>query len=127
MIGYVADHFRKPQPFDPDVVLDVTDVEERKLDALHCHESQMYEWLPFTTGDLDSVPEGDAERRAWLANGGVKHLVNATEMNVANRYPEALEARYGKEAAAVEHAEAVEISEYGATPSEAELDQLFFF
>ncbi|MFC7070489.1 PIG-L deacetylase family protein [Halobaculum lipolyticum] len=127
VIGYVADHFRKPQPFDPDVVLDVTDVEERKLDALHCHESQMYEWLPFTTGDLDSVPEGDAERRAWLANGGVKHLVNATEMNVANRYPEALEARYGKEAAAVEHAEAVEISEYGATPSEAELDQLFFF
>ena len=125
VIGYVADHFRKPQPFDPDVVVDVTDVEERKLDALHCHESQLYEWLPYTTGDLDAVPDGDAARRAWLADGGVEHLTSATEMNVAERYPDALEARYGDDAASVDHAEAVEVSEYGATPSASELDRLF--
>ncbi|MFC6723237.1 PIG-L deacetylase family protein [Halobium palmae] len=127
VIGYVADHFRKPQPFDPDVVLDVTPVADRKLDALHCHESQMYEWLPYTTGSLDDVPEGDAERREWLANEGVEHLTTATEMNVASRYPDALRRRYGEEGTDVEHAEAVEVSEYGAQPSEDELDRLFFF
>lgn len=127
VIGYVADHFRKPQPFDPDVVLDVTPVVERKLDALHCHESQMYEWLPYTTGNLDDVPEGDDERREWLASDGVEHLTTATEMNIASRYPDALRRRYGEEGAGVEHAEAVEVSEYGAQPSEDELDQLFFF
>lgn len=127
VIGYVADHFQKPQPFDPDVVLDVSDVEAQKLDALHCHESQMYEWLPYTTGDLDAVPETDAERREWLASDGVEHLATATEMNVADRFRSKLRRRYGEDAAAVTHAEAVELSEYGATPSDADLDRLFFF
>jgi len=126
VFGYVADHFRKPQPFEPDVVLDVTDVEDRKLDALHCHESQLYEWLPYTFDELDAVPEGDAARREWLANDGLSHLVEHTEMNVAERFREELRDRYG-DGAEISHAEAVEISEYGASPSEERLDELFFF
>jgi LmbE family N-acetylglucosaminyl deacetylase len=66
VFGYVADHFEKPVPFGPDVVCDVTAVESRKVDALHCHESQMYEWLPYTFGEVESVPEDDAARREWL-------------------------------------------------------------
>ncbi|WP_101295822.1 PIG-L deacetylase family protein [Halegenticoccus soli] len=128
VIGYVADHFQKPTPFEPDVVLDVTDVEERKIDALHCHESQMYEWLPYTFGELEAVPEGDAERREWLANDGLSHLVANTEMNVADRFREGLADRYGAEAGMqVEHAEAVEISEYGAPLTDETAETLFFF
>jgi LmbE family N-acetylglucosaminyl deacetylase len=126
VFGYVADHFRKPQPFEPDVVVDVTDVEDRKLDALHCHESQLYEWLPYTFDELDAVPAGDAARREWLANDGLSHLVEHTEMNVAERFREELRDRYG-DGAEISHAEAVEISEYGASPSEERLDELFFF
>lgn len=128
VIGYVADHFQKPAPFEPDVVLDVSDVEARKIDALHCHESQMYEWLPYTFDELDSVPESDTERREWLSNDGLSHLVANTEMNVADRFREQLNARYGAErGAAVTHAEAVEISEYGAALTDALREELFFF
>ena len=128
VIGYVADHFQKPDPFEPDVVLDVTDVKDEKIDALDCHESQMYEWLPFTFGELDTVPGDEAERREWLANDGLGHLEENTEMNVADRFRAALKARYGDEAgAAVGHAEAVEISEYGAPLTDERREELFFF
>ena len=126
VIGYVADQFRKPAPFEPDVVLDVTDVEEQKVNALHCHESQMYEWLPYTFDELDAVPDGDDERREWLAGDGLSHLVENTEMNVADRFREELKVRYGEERGErVDHAEAVEISEYGA-PLTDELREAFF-
>ncbi|WP_224337694.1 PIG-L deacetylase family protein [Haloprofundus halobius] len=128
VIGYVADQFHKPAPFEPDVVVDVTGVEDRKIDALHCHESQMYEWLPYTFDELDAVPEGDDERREWLASDGLSHLVANTEMNVADRFRDELRERYGEASGTrVEHAEAVEVSEYGA-PLTGELrERLFFF
>lgn len=126
VIGYVADGFTKPTPFDPDVVVDVSAVEPTKLDAIHCHESQVYEWLPYTFNDLDAVPAGDAERRAWLAADGVEHLVSVTEMNVADRFRDRLRARYGADADEITHAEAVEISEYGAPLDPAARDTLFF-
>jgi len=88
------------------VEYEVFDVEDRKIDALHCHESQMYE---------------------WLANDGLGHLVANTEMNVADRFRDELIERYGEDASArVEHAEAVEISEYGA-PLTDELRETLFF
>jgi LmbE family N-acetylglucosaminyl deacetylase len=128
VIGYVADHFQKPTPFEPDVVLDVTDVEDRKINALHCHESQMYEWLPYTFDELDAVPDSDDERREWLVQDGLSHLVENTEMNVADRFQEELIERYGEERGrAVKHAEAVEISAYGAPLTDERRDVLFFF
>jgi len=61
------------------------------------------------------VPEDDEARREWLAGDGLSHLAENTEMNVADRFREALKDRYGKgDGLRVEHAEAVEISEYGA-------------
>lgn len=128
VIGYVADPFQKPAPFEPDIVLDVSDAIESKIDALHCHESQMYEWLPYTFGELDAAPEDEDARREWLADDGLRHLSDVTEMNVADRFRAQLHERYGEaEGNAVDHAEAVEISEYGAPLSEAEYEELFFF
>lgn len=128
VFGYVADHFEKPTPFEPDVVLDVSDVEQEKVNALHCHASQMYEWLPYTFGELDSVPEDDAERREWLANDGLTHLAENTEMNVADRFRKELRDRYGDEVGEqVSHAEAVEISEYGSPLTRERRESLFFF
>lgn len=128
VFGYVADHFQKPAPFEPDVVLDVTDVEDEKIDALDCHESQMYEWLPYTFGELDSVPDDEDDRRQWLAEDGLGHLTENTEMNVADRFRDELRDRYGEsDGAAVEHAEAVEISEYGAPLTAERKERLFFF
>ena len=128
VMGYVADGFEKPTPFEPDVVLDVDDVLERKVDALHCHESQMYEWLPYTYGQLDEVPEEDEARREWIENEFLTHLSANTPLNVADRFRDRLVDRYGEgRGRTVEHAEAVEISEYGAVLTDEARDRLFFW
>lgn len=118
---YYSDHFTKPQPFRPDIVVSIDDVFQKKLDMLDAHVSQFYEWLPWTIGNLDQVPKDAAERKKWLA---------AQPMALRNASPEwqaALEKRYGAQAAAIQHVEAFEITEYGRQPSEEEIRRLFPF
>ncbi|RLD20339.1 MAG: PIG-L family deacetylase, partial [Bacteroidetes bacterium] len=65
---YMQDRFQKPYPFEPTIVVVIDDVIEQKIDALDAHQSQMYEWGPWTNGQsTEHVPKGDAERREWLA------------------------------------------------------------
>ncbi|WP_435320917.1 PIG-L deacetylase family protein [Haloarchaeobius sp. TZWSO28] len=63
---YLPDEFQKPSPLVPDVVVPIDDAVETKLDMLHCHESQVYEWLPYNDGTLEAVPDEEAARRRWL-------------------------------------------------------------
>lgn len=126
VIAYVADNFQKPYPFSPDVVVSIDEVIEQKLEALHSHTSQMYEWLPWIDG-LDyhagDVPEGDSERRAWLR----EHYLFRFE-NVANRFRELLVKFYGRERGAkVRYAEAFEGCEYGSRLTTEMIPALFPF
>jgi LmbE family N-acetylglucosaminyl deacetylase len=66
MFLYMSDGFIHPEPFIADVAIDIDDVIEKKIDMYHQHTSQMYEWLPFNRGNLDSVPKSDVDRRAWI-------------------------------------------------------------
>jgi N-acetylglucosamine malate deacetylase 1 len=119
----VEDRFSRPNPFNPDVVVDIGPVVEKKVDMYHCHKSQMYEWLPYNQGILDQVPQGDAERRAWMAERQ-KRQWKAT----ADRFRAKLVELYGTDKGnKVEYAEAYEISEYGSVPSKDELKRLFPF
>jgi len=115
---YYEDRFQKPAPFRPDVAIDIDDVFALKVDALDAHVSQVYEWLPWVDGALDSVPKDPAARKQWLAGA------RGNEPTPAVR--QALEKWYGEErGAAIRHAEAFEICEYGRQPSEADLRALF--
>ena len=119
----VEDRFTRPVPFQPDVVVDIGAVVEKKVDMYHCHASQMYEWLPYNRGELDEVPEGDAARRAWLAR-----RLKAQWRSTADRFRGKLIELYGEERGSkVEFAEAFEISEYGSMPTSEELKRLFPF
>src|SRR5688500_13531205 len=70
---YFADGFQRPNPFRPDIAVDITNVFAQKIHALDAHESQMYEWLPWIGGYLDQVPKDIAQREKWLAiNRAVK-------------------------------------------------------
>ncbi len=123
VIMYVPDHFRKPYPFTPDVVIDIGPVLDRKLDMIHEHKSQMYEWLPYNGGYSDEVPEGDAERRRWLEERRAPRM-----RQLADRYRDHLIARYGPERGArVEYAEAFEACEYGSPLTDEVRERLFPF
>lgn len=117
---YYQDGFQRPNPFSPDIVVNIDDTIDKKIDALDAHVSQFYEWLPWHAGYLDQVPKDPAARKAWLKKargGGITPAVRA-----------ALEKTYGADAAAkIQYAEAFEICEYGSRPSEADIKRLFPF
>ena len=69
---YFQDRFQKPQPFRPDIAIDISSVFEQKVHALDAHESQFYEWLPWVDGILDQVPKDKAERKQWLAKRRIR-------------------------------------------------------
>jgi LmbE family N-acetylglucosaminyl deacetylase len=115
---YYQDNFQKPNPFSPDIAVDITAVIDRKIDAWDAHVSQFYEWLPWIGNETDPIPEGKDERKAWLK---AKRLTSPTPTVQA-----ALETWYGKEkAATVKFAEAFEVCEYGTQPTREELKRLF--
>ena len=123
VVAYAFDGFRKPLPFEPSVAIDTGDVWERKIDMVHCHESQMYEWLPYNRGRLDQVPEGDAERRAYLMP-----QMQARFGRIADSCRDTLKKWYGPERGdKIQYAEAFEISEYGAGLKQEHVPELFPF
>jgi LmbE family N-acetylglucosaminyl deacetylase len=115
---YFEDRFQRPQPFRPDVAIDIDDVFSKKIDALDSHGSQFYEWLPWVDGRLEQVPKDPAVRKKWLANERGPAISEAVRTT--------LKKWYGPEKAAqVKHAEAFEICEYGRQPKDDDLRKLF--
>ncbi|MGJ8759097.1 MAG: PIG-L deacetylase family protein [Polaribacter sp.] len=115
---YLQDHFQKPNEFKADIAVDITSVFETKMDALDAHESQFYEWLPWTAGKLNEVPKGEKERREFLTK--------IWGRAISPKVRESLTKWYGPaKANAAKHAEAFEICEYGKQPTDEEIKQLF--
>src|SRR5688500_7991529 len=65
---YFQDFFQRPNPFRPDIAVDISTIYEQKIHALGAHESQVYEWLPWIGGYLEQVPKDNTQRETWLAN-----------------------------------------------------------
>ena len=117
---YTEDGFQKPTPFQPDIVVDISSVFVQKIYAMAAHESQFFEWLPWTNGTLSKVPSTEAERLKWLADWR-KPKINDNVLQSLVKW-------YGTEKAnQVKYAEAFEICEYGRRPSDEEIRKLFPF
>lgn len=117
---YMADGFQKPNPFSHDIVVGIDETFEKKVDAFDAHESQVYEWLPWVSGNLDKVPDDPEARKEFLRNGFIGR------MTVLDVQRAGLEKWYGKEQAAkFRYAESFEICEYGKQPTEKEIRELF--
>lgn len=115
---YYQDRFQRPNPFRPDIAVDITSVYDKKVSGLDAHESQMYEWLPWIGHYLDQVPKDKKERIQWLA----KQRAGTITPEIKT----ALEKWYGKDKAAqVKYAEAFEICEYGTQPNDEQIKNLF--
>jgi LmbE family N-acetylglucosaminyl deacetylase len=116
---YVSDRFQRPNPFRPDIAIDITTVIDKKIYALDAHVSQFYEWLPWTEQD-STVPSDSVARRKWL------HEKRALRTRVTWPVLESLAKWYGKaKAESVRFAEVFEICEYGRNPTEADIRKLF--
>jgi LmbE family N-acetylglucosaminyl deacetylase len=89
---YFEDNFQRPNPFRPDVSIDIDSVWDKKVDALDAHVSQMYEWLPWVDHTLDQVPKDTVERKKWLAEHRAGRITPEAR--------KALEKWYGAERAA---------------------------
>lgn len=115
---YFQDNFKKPNPFQADIAVDITSVIAKKLDGLDAHQSQFFEWLPWIGNYESEIPKDKAKQREYLLSKRV------TKVNPEVK--KALEKWYGKEKAEqINYAEAFEICEYGSIPSEAEIRRLF--
>lgn len=122
---FLSDNFQKPYPFEPDVVVAIDDVFEKKADALWQLESQI-ESL-WATGDFEKVipvpkdgPEREQRRLQRLES------LAGRDGRVADKYREKLIEIYGEaKGKNVKYAEAFEICEYGRQPKKEELLQLF--
>lgn len=129
-ILYFYDHFQNP-PFQADIAVSIDDVIDDKFKILALHESQVFEWLPYTKGTLDSVPESPEERLAWLHEPRIprdgtpidEEMINKNLIGSQSEYREAKPAvvhrdklieRYGEDGKKVLFAEVFGISEYGA-------------
>ncbi len=121
VIAYMADNFQRPAPLRPDFVIDIDDVYDAKIEVLHQHVSQFYEWIPWHDGIAAGVPKEEGARRKWL-----KEWWSPRDTSRADKYREQLVARYGaSRGPSVKHAEAFEVCEYGAGAGDARLAQLF--
>jgi LmbE family N-acetylglucosaminyl deacetylase len=117
---YTEDGFQKPIPFSPDISVDITDVFDQKIYAMAAHESQFFEWLPWTMGKLDQVPKTEKERLLWLKDWRQPKISDA-ELKSLKKW-------YGEEKGnTIKITESFEICEYGRKPSDEEIKKLFPF
>ncbi|MFH1000242.1 MAG: PIG-L family deacetylase [Bacteroidota bacterium] len=115
---FTQDNFKKPQPFEPDITVDISDVFEKKIYAMAAHESQFFEWLPWTSGTLNQVPADEKGRLVWLAK--------TRGSEISEKMKESLVKWYGPDKAKkARYAESFEICEYGKKPTDNEIRKLF--
>jgi LmbE family N-acetylglucosaminyl deacetylase len=112
---YYEDRFQKPTPFKPDIVVDISPVWSKKIDALDANESQFYEFQTNVNASVQ-VPADKAERKKWLAERRTPKPGPAI-VEVFQKWYGA-----GKQPA---YYEAFEITEYGAQPTEERIRELF--
>lgn len=114
---YTEDRFQKPNPFCPDIVVDISSVFDQKIYALAAHQSQFFEWLPWTAGQFEKVPKTGSERLKWLAE--------QRKGQMSEDMKKGLTKWYGSKAEQIRYAEGFEICEYGRIPADDEIRQLF--
>ena len=115
---YFEDNFQRPNPFRPDIAVDIDSVVDKKIDAFDSHVSQFYEWLPWVDGKLADVPSGPAERKAWLKRTRLHEPSPQVRASLIKWYG-------AQKGGSAKYYEAFEICEYGVQPDEARIRQLF--
>jgi LmbE family N-acetylglucosaminyl deacetylase len=115
---YFEDNFKKPNPFQPHIVVDITGSYDQKVYGMAAHESQFFEWQPWIAKTLDKVPAGEKERLEWLAGMSKSPLTKEKQSQLIKWYGQT-------RAEKVKITESFEICEYGKKPDAEEVRRLF--
>lgn len=135
VILYTEDNFRYP-PFQADLVVDMDDEIDTKMQIAHMNTSQVYEWLPYNNGE--TVPEGEEARFAWLKGMEITQDTTDEEIMAASRgysvrfaktaarFRKELIQKYGQDRGSkIRYAEAYEVCEYGS-PLTKEIEAVIY-
>lgn len=121
VVAYLPDHFTRPNPLRPDVIIDISEQLPTIARMLACHRSQLFEWLAYEADLLDTVPETENAKHQWVLEWLQRHIAYRAE-----RYRRELIDRLGEtRGTRVDWIEAYEISEYARQPTADWLDHLF--
>lgn len=120
---YYPDRFQKPNPFQPDIAINIDGVIDKKLDALGVMTSQFAEGG--ANGGPELYPDDPEKRRERDAQ--VRRNFSRRYQAQADRFREALIEWHGPKGRDIQYAEAYELCEYGRQPSPEELRKLFPF
>ena len=113
-VWYLPDNFTSVDGvLRNDLSVNVDDVVEQMFDAISCHVSQVFEWLPYDQNIVDKVPKDWATNRK-ARNEYLEHLwLDPLQRTFARRYN-----------LPCVNAEVFELSEYGRKPT---IEELAFF
>ena len=132
IIMYNEDNFKDPE-FHGDLVIDIDDAIETKLRMAHLNVCQVYEWLPYTNGQENEIPESDEARFKWLCGMDLNKWYSDEEVmskpmpisrgirfaRPAARFRDKLIEEYGLERGSkIRFAEAFQVCEYGSAMTE---------
>ena len=121
VIAYLSDHFQRPAPFAPTVVVDVEPVLETILDQLVCHRCQFFEWMPWTMCQEHTFPTEPAAQRE-----AIREVYRQFNGPLADRYRDLVIQTYGEERGRkIRYIEAFEPCEYGSPLTDANKQTLF--
>ena len=124
---YMSDNFQKPNPFNPDVIVDIDPVFDKKFEAIWQLESQIESlWVKGDFEVVSPIPKEGQERQKRMEQ--VRNMLANRASSIADKYRDKLIEFYGEgKGKTVKFAEAFELCEYGRRPSKEELKELFPF
>ncbi len=120
-VFFYMDRFTAPTPSRCDLVIGADDELHQASEALACHESQLYEWLPPEKGLQNAVPPAsDHAARVAFAQ---KHWIDPVHYGQAKKYAREI-AQCWPDGGAPKAVECFEVSEYCRLPSDWERKEL---
>jgi len=121
VVAYLPDHFTRPNPLRPDVILDISDQVSTIARMLACHRTQLFEWLAYEADILDTVPDDESAKLSWVQSWIMRHIAYRVE-----RHHDELVKRFGEyQAGNLKAIEMFEISEYAGKADAAKIAELF--
>ena len=122
VFAYTYDLFQTPNPFVPDAAMLVDPVEDIKAEALCCHASQFFEWLPWDRGERDFDPS-KLDHAGKIAYVKEKSMVR--DVREANNFRDLLIEMYGEAGRTAKRAETFMLAERRNMLGKSAFQELF--